>query len=254
MSRTQWSRRATFVARPTTSIAVRIATSITFGILAASLLLLGTEARAQYYSAMILRVPGLNQEGVAYALGKYGGAPVVGRIWRTATSSTYYAARFDAPYDLHPYPLVGPNPYVNSAVYATTSFNGQTKYAGVAGFKNNPNDPNESPKQHAFLWNESNQSYVDLHPPGFFDSQSYGTAGGIQVGTVWDGGGRAARWSGTAASFKDMNPPGTHDSQIRGTDGSFHVGNAAVPVMYPGAKYSSTNTRCYGPIPARHSP
>ncbi len=163
MSRTERSRRTAFDARMTTGIVI----GITTGTLADTLLLLGQPVRTRllptpssptvptaiprpavsggyYYSAMILRIPGLYQEGEAYALGKDGGgAAVVGRTWDSTTSNDT-SARFDPPYSLHPYPLAGPNPYINSIAFATTGANGGAKHVGIATFRSNPNDPNET--------------------------------------------------------------------------------------------------------------
>ena len=88
---------------------------------------------------------------------------------------------------------------------------------------------------HAFFWNGSPQSGVDLSPtnlPGFPYSVAEGTNGTQQVGTGAPSNtapGHALLWNGTAASAVDLNPTGFDFSRAIGTDGTHQVGEGAGP-------------------------
>jgi hypothetical protein len=223
MSNTRLSRRA-FTAR-----------LLTAGLLTTGLLFPGGQAQAQitlgppptkfpplilagdyYYSAIILRRPGFWQQGVANAIGKYyGNSAVAGSVWDSTSPLDKRAAKFETRLMLHP------SGFVRSEVFATTGYNGYLKHAGVA-FVDDMNGEN----QRAFLWNDSNQSFVNLHPAGFSHSIAYGAAGLRQVGAAAQNGRyMAACWDGTAASYTNLHPAsGFRHSEIRGTDGGFHAG------------------------------
>jgi hypothetical protein len=84
--------------------------------------------------------------------------------------------------------------------------------------------------EHAFLWNGTPTSGVDLHPPGFMGSVAYGTTRGQQVGAggTADGAVHALLWTGSASSAVDLNPDGSRYSWARGTDGVHQVGDMMV--------------------------
>ena len=69
----------------------------------------------------------------------------------------------------------------------------------------NPNDN----AYHAFLWNGTAASGVDLNPAGMFESYAVGVAGGSQVGYARStalGNYHAFLWNGTAGSAVDLHP------------------------------------------------
>lgn len=84
--------------------------------------------------------------------------------------------------------------------------------------------------EHAFLWNGTASSIVDLHPlSGFTRTEAFGTSGTQQVGVgdgAATGGSRhALLWSGTAASMIDLHPlSGFLNSNAVATDGTRQVG------------------------------
>lgn len=70
--------------------------------------------------------------------------------------------------------------------------------------------------RHAYLWNGSAESWVDLHPSWAAESFAQGIAGGQQVGSVRfvvegpqgpEQHEHAGIWSGTAESWVSLNPP-----------------------------------------------
>ena len=87
--------------------------------------------------------------------------------------------------------------------------------------------------QHALLWTGSAQSVVDLHPRGYFLSQTWGVADGQQVGLgTWPESGReihALLWWGTADSFVDLHPSGFESSVALGLADGQQVGYGGVP-------------------------
>ena len=85
------------------------------------------------------------------------------------------------------------------------------------------------------LWSGTAASWVDLHPPGAFQSQALGAWEGNQVGWMSDGVGRASLWSGTAESRVDLHPVGASQSEALAiwdgnqggrvvVNGTFHAG------------------------------
>jgi hypothetical protein len=82
---------------------------------------------------------------------------------------------------------------------------------------------------HAFLWNDTATSGVDLHPIGYTDSSAFSNLGNIQVGhgsLTSSKAFHALLWKGTAASVVDLNPTGYSDSTAWGVFGNVQVGQA----------------------------
>jgi hypothetical protein len=80
--------------------------------------------------------------------------------------------------------------------------------------------------QFAGIWSSTADSFISLHPAGWYWSSALGAAGGQQVGygqpvASLD---RAVLWTGTADSAVDLTPAGWNDAQAHGTDGVHQVG------------------------------
>ncbi|HEX4488089.1 MAG TPA: PEP-CTERM sorting domain-containing protein [Terriglobales bacterium] len=84
--------------------------------------------------------------------------------------------------------------------------------------------------QHALLWNNTAESFVDLHPAGFSSSMAYATSGSSQVGiAVFEGLNgeiftHAQLWNGSAASAIDLNSAGLQNSYTLAVSGAIQVG------------------------------
>jgi IPT/TIG domain len=91
----------------------------------------------------------------------------------------------------------------------------------------------EFPVFHAFLWQGTAASAVDLHPANFALSTAQAVSGNTQVGYGQFPAGEpqpsfvvshALLWSGTAASAVDLNPVGFRESYGLGVSGNTQVG------------------------------
>jgi hypothetical protein len=123
--------------------------------------------------------------------------------------------------DLHP------TNFVSSTVTGVSG----TQQVGLAS-----NSPSALPSSHAFVWNGTAQSGVDLHPVQVFpdnysNSVARGTDGTHQVGGVeyvaFEVANihHAALWKGTAASFVDLHPAsGYFQSEAVAVAGDQQVG------------------------------
>ncbi len=84
---------------------------------------------------------------------------------------------------------------------------------------------------HAFLWNSTAESLVDLTPPGFTHAVAQAIDGNTQVGnTIGPAGGdnnHATLSRGTATSYVDLHPAGYRWSTANGVRGNAQVGSAA---------------------------
>jgi hypothetical protein len=83
--------------------------------------------------------------------------------------------------------------------------------------------------EHAAVWRNTAQSYVDLHPSGAVRSEARATDGISQGGwaTVHSPLGdvqHAALWNGSAASFTDLNPSQSLESKVNGMAPGQQVG------------------------------
>jgi hypothetical protein len=80
---------------------------------------------------------------------------------------------------------------------------------------------------HAFMWNGTTSSAVDLNPTGFTYSIANDVWGANQIGTAWGsptGGDQAFLRNGTAASAINLHPPGFAASYGTGIYGTSQVG------------------------------
>jgi hypothetical protein len=83
---------------------------------------------------------------------------------------------------------------------------------------------------HAFLWNGTAGSIVDLTPPGFGKAIAEDSSGGYQVGYASIGAyDYAILWEGTPMSAIELNPAGFRYSQAVGISGGFQVGSGSGP-------------------------
>jgi hypothetical protein len=84
---------------------------------------------------------------------------------------------------------------------------------------------------HAFLWNGTAGSWIDLTPPGFGVTRAFATTDtsqiGIGVGAATAHNPHALLWHGTAASYVDLHPYGFDTSSAAGVDGPYQVGNGS---------------------------
>jgi uncharacterized membrane protein len=118
--------------------------------------------------------------------------------------------------DLHP---VG---YKASGLYALDA--GQ--FAGYA--KGVPT----SGSTHAFLWDDSTGTTVDLNPAGYAHSQVNGVSSSVQVGECYglaDGRAHAFLWLGSTSSAVDLHPAGCLDSTAKAVADGEQVGSATLP-------------------------
>ena len=82
---------------------------------------------------------------------------------------------------------------------------------------------------HAALWHGTAESAVNLNPVGYWASEAYAVAGGVQVGYADPDGtilSHAALWRGSAESFVDLHPAGASWSRAYATDGVLQGGEA----------------------------
>jgi probable HAF family extracellular repeat protein len=87
---------------------------------------------------------------------------------------------------------------------------------------------------HAFLWNGSAASAVDLNPLGFDFSYAEAADGSTQVGHGGNsvvGASHALMWNGTAGSAIDLNPPRFPNSAAVGVSGLSEVGYGWDPAV-----------------------
>jgi len=89
--------------------------------------------------------------------------------------------------------------------------------------------PYASMGTHAFLWNGSAASRIDLNPSGFDQSEASGISDTQQVGRgiLSNNDSHALLWSGSADSFIDLNPSGYSWSTAMGTNSTQQVGYGA---------------------------
>lgn len=110
-------------------------------------------------------------------------------------------------------------------------------------------------RTHASLWHGSVASWVDLNPPGMYESRVYATDGVKQGGGVTTsslGFGYPALWSGTASSVVDMTPlwatPGYGGiaGMVFGQQvGSAVVGGAAHATIWSGTAASAIDVNSF---------
>jgi len=96
----------------------------------------------------------------------------------------------------------------------------------------------------ACMWSGTAQSWVDLHPVGFFVSEAHGVLGEVQVGTAWgEDLGNAVMWMGSAESAVLLAPPEALASAALCLDENHQYGMIGVlepvPGLYP-ARWSGT--------------
>lgn len=90
---------------------------------------------------------------------------------------------------------------------------------------------------HAYLWNETGASDVDLHPAGYYSSYALATDGVHQVGMATYSPDtflkmHAMLWSGTSNSAVDLNPANATLSQAEAVSGNFQGGSAFIDSQY----------------------
>lgn len=77
------------------------------------------------------------------------------------------------------------------------------------------------------MWTGSANSWVDLHPSGYSESEAYAVSDGSQGGTgisTTTNYGHALLWHGTAQSAADLNPAAYLESDIQDVQGNNQVG------------------------------
>ncbi len=116
-------------------------------------------------------------------------------------------------------------PNLPGASHAIAAGCGGGQQAGWTVF-NDPGRPFLSPGMHAFLWNGTAASAVDLHPDGFLLSAALGTDGNQQVGYAydWSFNSHALVWTGSAGSVVDLTPATASSAQANACRNGMQVG------------------------------